>query len=274
MQSLLEVWPDIIRILETYDHVLVLSDFDGTLAPIVEQPEQAAISETTRSLLDRLARSPRYTVGIISGRALSDLKSKVGLRDLYYGGNHGLEMEGPDIRFVHPKAQESMKHLKVVDCTLREKLSDVPGAIVEDKGLTISVHYRMVSDHHLGIAETTFAEVLRAPCLLGRIAVTTGKKVWEVRPVVAWDKGAAVEMVLKRERRRRHPHRVGAIFFGDDRTDESAFRAVERHSGISVFVGAPARETSARYWVRDHHTVQDVLRSLASISSPPEISIR
>ena len=80
MEHLLSVWPKIVEQINSSSKVLFLSDFDGTLTPIVEKPEMAVIGEDTRQLLHLLAQRPHFTVGIISGRALSDLKEKVNLK--------------------------------------------------------------------------------------------------------------------------------------------------------------------------------------------------
>jgi len=84
-------------------------DYDGTLTPIVERPELANLCEDTRWLLQALAQERRYTVSVISGRALSDLKNKVKIDGIIYSGNHGLEIEGPGFSVVNPQAEETKR---------------------------------------------------------------------------------------------------------------------------------------------------------------------
>jgi trehalose-phosphatase len=264
---LFDCWAGIAGRLRAYDHVLLLSDFDGTLTPIVDRPEQAILDQATGSLLAGLAQSARYTVGVVSGRALADLQSRVGIPGLQYAGNHGLEMAGPGTDFTHRKAIAQIADLQAVHLALREKLAAFPEILIENKGLTLSVHYRLAADEQVEAAREAFDAVLRAPCLLGRLTVTTGKKVWEVRPVVAWDKGAAVAMLLKRARRRRPGASIGVIYLGDDRTDEAAFRTVDEAGGIAIYVGPPPPETVARYRLPDSRAVQEFLGRLAALEA-------
>lgn len=106
MEHLLSVWSKVAMQLSNARHVLLLTDYDGTLTPIVERPELANLSKDIRRLLQTLAYQRYITVGVISGRALVDLKDKVGISGIIYAGNHGLEIEGPGISFVNPVADE------------------------------------------------------------------------------------------------------------------------------------------------------------------------
>ena len=106
MEHLLSVWPRVTLQIRDARHILLLTDFDGTLTPIVERPELANLTENTRLVLEALARRYEFRVGVISGRALADLKDKVGIPGIIYAGNHGLEIEGPEITFVNPVAEE------------------------------------------------------------------------------------------------------------------------------------------------------------------------
>jgi len=88
-----------------WSNVLLAFDYDGTLAPIVPNPEAATLPETVRADLWTLARSPRVHVGVVSGRDLADLRAQVAVSEAIYAGCYGLEIEGPGMRFVHPGAQ-------------------------------------------------------------------------------------------------------------------------------------------------------------------------
>src|SRR3989304_8709686 len=137
-------WEDIAQRLKAARRVLMLSDYDGPLTPIAESPEKATIPEPTRELIRSLARQSRLTVGIISGRALGDLQTMVAVRGIVYAGNHGLEIEGPGWRFIAPLADEFRPVLRLLHRVLSRALSPVSGAVVEDKGLSLTVHYRQV----------------------------------------------------------------------------------------------------------------------------------
>jgi trehalose-phosphatase len=121
-------------------------DYDGTLTPIVERPELAKLPEETCKLLQHLTTRPHFTLGIISGRALADLKALVNLKGILYAGNHGFEIEGPGLSFISPIADEIKPLIRILRQVLNMGVSTIKGVLVEDKGVTLSVHYRQVAD--------------------------------------------------------------------------------------------------------------------------------
>src|SRR3989338_2415320 len=126
-------------------YIFLFLDYDGTLTPIVETPEKAAISEKTMEMLERLSENPDRTLAIVSGRALDDIKRLVGLKNIIYVANHGLEIEGPNIKFQPPLSVRFKNALKDIKDSLTEKLNGIKGALIEDKGMTLSVHYRLTT---------------------------------------------------------------------------------------------------------------------------------
>lgn len=239
----------------------MLSDYDGTLTPIVERPEDAELSGASRYLLEVLAHQRRYTVGIISGRALSDLKARVGVKRVIYAGNHGLEIEGPDFDFVHPVAREVKDVFNALVQVLRKGLNSISGAIVEHKGLTLSVHYRLVDEDRVAEVKDVVEQTVDVPKLLGQVKTTQGKKVYELRPAVDWHKGKAVSLILA-NRRYGPETRPTVVFLGDDFTDEDGFAAVEKLGGITILVGEDMPETRASYYLRSPGEVQEFLGRL------------
>ncbi|HEY4484917.1 MAG TPA: trehalose-phosphatase, partial [Nitrospiria bacterium] len=119
----------------------IFLDFDGTLAPIAPRPEQAWLPYKTRLLLKSLSR--RVPVVIVSGRSLRDIRFRVGLERIIYAGNHGLEIAGCGLRHRIGDAIHWRRFLKAVAEQLRKDLSGLPGILFEDKGSTLSVHYRL-----------------------------------------------------------------------------------------------------------------------------------
>ena len=250
MEHLLAAWTKVVEQLRDASRILLLSDYDGTLAPIVERPELASLPENIRRLLEALARQRRVTVGIISGRALGDLMSKVNIGGIIYAGNHGLEIQGPGVSFINPLAAEIAPVLRIIRYLLSRALRRTSGAIVEDKGLTLSVHYRLVDEEREGEVKDAVEQVVGGAQALGKVKITTGKKVYEVRPVVTWDKGKAVKLLMKKYGKGGRKSRLLPVYLGDDRTDEDAFAVVAKYgNGVSVFVGDPEQETSARYFL-------------------------
>ncbi|MDE2778664.1 MAG: trehalose-phosphatase [Chloroflexota bacterium] len=260
MPHLLNVWPRVSQLISGASHVLLLSDYDGTLAPIAQRPELAALPECSRELLTSLKESDRITAGVVSGRGLADLKEMVAIPGLVYAGNHGMEMEGPGWQFVHSQAGKLAPLLAKLGDVLKEGLGNLEGALVEGKGLTLSVHYRLTPQ---SLREEFFRSLDYALEEFGRgddLRVTRGKEVVEVRPKVDWDKGKAILRVAASA-----PPGSLAIYFGDDLTDEDGFAAVHELNGISVFVGPPRQPTRALYRVDDPREVATALELIARL---------
>lgn len=253
--------------------MLVALDFDGTLAPIVERPEDAALHEDVAAPLRRLTERSDTVTALVSGRALADVRERVDLDGIYYAGNHGFEIEGPGVDRVHPEAAGARPALEACIAALEEGLADEPGTEIEDKRWTLSIHYRRAERE--GAAARVRAAI-DEHCRRPGLKVTEGKKVFEVRPDVEWDKGKAVEFLLEvitggdavGTGSRGTPRvpgapRLPAIFIGDDRTDEDAF-AVVRDLGGGIVVGhPPPEETGATAWLRGPDEVAELIRSLA-----------
>lgn len=267
MEHLFTAWPKIAGELSKAGHILLLSDYDGTLTPIVERPEMADLPYATRFLLQELTRRHRFTVGIISGRALSDVKARVGLKGLLYAGNRGLEIEGPSLSFVHPVAEEFRAVGRLLHLVLKNSLSRIKGAFVEDKGLALSVHYRLVDGASLPEVTRAFAKVVGVPKLLGRVRVTEGEKVLEVRPPLDWDKGKAISMILANHRGEYARFRPLIVFLGDDLTDEDGFKEVAKLGGVPIFVGEAPERTAAGYYLRSPGEVKEFLIRLLDAES-------
>jgi trehalose 6-phosphate phosphatase len=261
LKYLFAEWGKVADRLREAKHILLFSDFDGTLAPIVERPELAKPSENVRELLRALTRQRRFTVGIVSGRALKDLKSRVGITGIIYAGNHGLEIEGPGLSFIHPLAEELSPVLHLISQVLGKALKPLAGVFIEDKGLSLSVHFRQVEDAKEKDVKNIFESVVHVARSLGKIRVTTGKKVYEVRPPVAWDKGKAISMLLARYNKT-DDWATLPIFLGDDLTDEDGFKVIEKHSGISIFVGEAEQDSVAHYFLRSPSETEEFLSIL------------
>jgi trehalose-phosphatase len=263
LQHLFSVWQEFSKRLKAARRVLLLCDYDGTLTPIVDRPELADLSEKTRQLLQALVRQSRFTVSIISGRALVDLRQIVGISGIIYAGNHGLEIEGPGIGLVNPLAEEMRPVFRLINQVLSKAMAPVKGVHVEDKGLTVSVHYRMVEEGKSEEVRNIFEKVIATARSLGKVRITSGKKVYEVRPVVDWDKGEAIALLIDRYGRTKTKKELLPIFLGDDQTDEDGFKVIEKHGGISVFVGEKTNDSAAHYYLKSPAEVEQFLERLA-----------
>lgn len=208
--------------------LFLVSDFDGTLAPIAGSPELAQLPKRTEELLRRLSASPKVVLAIISGRRLEDVQRKVGIPAIY-AGNHGLEISGPGIDYVHPEVNAFVGRLSRQCDALEKHLAAWPGAWIENKTLTATVHFRDVSVERWPELISTLRTVLSNQP--EPFELRTGNAALEICPPIDWDKGAA----LKYLRHRLELQHALTICLGDDTTDESMFRAVS--DGITIRVG-------------------------------------
>ncbi len=254
MAHLLNIWPSIRARLRDAHRVLLLFDYDGTLTPIVPRPKDALLSIEVQTLLQALASRPSYVVGIVSGRSLADLKAVANIPGLIHAGNHGMEIRGPGLDFVHPGAESARKVLDRTESVLAAELAYIPGAFVEHKGLTLTVHYRAVAREHVARIEPVVTAATSLHVESGLLRLTRGKMVVEVRPAVPWDKGKAIEKI--RYECGDHPL---PVYFGDDRTDEDGFRVVQSMGGIAVFVGESRQGTVALHQLESPVEVEQTL---------------
>jgi trehalose 6-phosphate phosphatase len=234
-------------------------DFDGTLAPIVPHPEGAGLLPASRAALITLAARRDTRIALVSGRALADLRQRVNLDGVYYAGNHGLEIDGPDVHRVHAEAEAARDSLAQLARALVKELSAIAGVVVEDKILTLSVHFRMVDDE--AESERVRAAVRACALTYNGMRLTDGKKVVEIRPDVDWHKGRAFRFL--RDTLENRFGRGPAIFIGDDRTDEDAFRELGEMDCSIVVGDPPQHESIAHARLRSPDDVAAFLQLLA-----------
>jgi alpha,alpha-trehalase len=238
----------------------VFLDYDGTLTPIVDRPERAVLDDAMRAAVRRLAAA--CPVAVVSGRDLEDVRKRVALADIHYAGSHGFDIAGPDdLRHAHPAGLEALPRLDAAERRLREALQAVAGSLVDRKRFSIAVHFRRVADDEVAqVEQAVDAELERAPGL----RKGHGKKVFELRPDVDWDKGSAVRWLLETLGLARDD--VVPIYLGDDVTDEDAFRELAGHDhGIGIAVMDSPRETAATFRLPDPDGVRAFLEMLAGL---------
>ncbi|MBI3333151.1 MAG: trehalose-phosphatase [Candidatus Omnitrophica bacterium] len=244
--------------------LLLFLDYDGTLAPLADHPSQVHLPMKTKRILELLASQPGIRVALISGRRLTDLKKKVDLPGLCYIGNHGLELQGDRLRHVNPAARACRPILGEIARRLRRALQPIRGAWVENKGLTLTVHYRSASAADAVLVKNGFYEALQPFLVKRQVRVTTGKRIFEVRPPVRWNKGTMVHWLMARHRVTSNAKEILPIYIGDDETDEEAFEALLGH-GITVVVGSYTLLSRARYRLESLAEVQRLLQRLLAI---------
>ena len=236
----------------------VFLDYDGTLTPIVAHPSDAVLPEDTREVVKRLATY--CTVAVISGRDLADVRDMVSIEGIAYAGSHGFDIVGADGTHRDEKRwQRFLPALDHAEKELQRSLEDIPGARVERKRFAIAVHYRGMDDSYL---ETLEQRVDQVAAQEPELRKSGGKKVFELRPNVDWDKGKALLSLL--DALGLGDGEVVPLFIGDDVTDEDAFRAI-RDRGIGIIVGDDERQTAAHYALYDPGEVRTFLEALLTL---------
>jgi len=239
--SRLDVFDELLGHLQPNHFVVICLDFDGTLVAIQEYPEKCWISLPQRDLLRSLATHPRVRLAIVTGRALDDIRTRIGIPEVVYAANHGLEIQGGPRDFLIPRADEIRASVRDIAKTLSIELQHISGCWVENKGLTASVHYRSVAALEIPhVSETIQSHMVRWPEFL----VRGGKAVFEIRPKVDWNKCHAVKWIATHAFPDPQDHLL--IYSGDDTTDQDVFLGLP--DALTIEVG-DCPSSSARYGV-------------------------
>ncbi|XVE57705.1 hypothetical protein DITRI_Ditri04bG0111100 [Diplodiscus trichospermus] len=257
--------------------IAVFLDYDGTLSPIVDDPDRAFMSDAMRSAVRNVAKY--FPTAIISGRSRDKVYELVGLTELYYAGSHGMDIKGPvshtesddhpncirstdqegkEVNLFQP-AREFIPLIDEVFKTLVENTKDIKGAKVENHKFCASVHYRNVEEKNWPTIAQCVHDILKD---YPRLRLTHGRKVLEIRPVIDWDKGKAVEFLLESLGLSDRDD-VLPIYIGDDKTDEDAFKVLrEGNRGYGILVSSLPKESNAFYSLRDPSEVKKFLKAL------------
>ena len=240
-------------------------DIDGTLAPIQPRPDLAAVPPDVCDSLETIAQ--RMSVAVLTGRSAADGRRMVGSDSLLYVGNHGMEWMEGNREWVAPEAEAPYtSDIRALASELAARFADYDGIIVEDKGPTLSVHYRMTADP--GNARAAVLDFLAARGRTEGLRVSEGKRVVEVRPPVDLSKGTALARIVQER------GLASAIALGDDMTDVDMLLSIraltasgDLRAGITIAVCGvetpPALVESADYAVSGPEGAARFLRWLA-----------
>ena len=235
--------------------LVVLSDYDGTLADFHVDPTIPRPSKRTRELLGRLADHSDVSFGIVSGRRIADLRTRTQLpTQVYLAGLHGMEIEVGLRRWRHPDLDAAREDVRELSERLEEVRAKVPGLLLEDKHASIAVHVRGVDAERRADALRMADERASGWVQSGRLRRLPGNLVLEFLPNIACHKGDATRWIAH-DIETRYSQRAWVAFVGDDITDEDAFEAIEH--GVGVLVGA--RETSAAFQLGSINEVNALL---------------
>ncbi|CAL0329164.1 unnamed protein product [Lupinus luteus] len=247
--------------------IALFLDYDGTLSPIVDNPDCAFMSDNMRAAVKKVAEY--FPTAIISGRNRDMVYEFVGLTELYYAGSHGMDIMCPvkstnnqkqdmEVNLFQPAA-EFLPMIDEVFRSLVETTKDIKGAKVENNKFCAAVHYRNVDAKNWDLVGQCVHDVLKG---YPRLCLTHGRKVLEVRPVINWDKGKAVTFILE-SLGLANCDDVLPIYIGDDRTDEDAFKVLrEGNKGYGILVSSAPKQSNANYSLRDPSEVMEFLKSL------------
>lgn len=221
---------------------LFMFDFDGTLAALAATPGQANLSAEMKNRLRTLSRQSQTTVAVISGRELHDLKARVDLPGLVYIGNHGLSSSKPEFRMSADRVRKWKSAARQAERLLAPLAQKYSGCLLENKGVDVSLHYRLVDARQKNaLIREARARVRHLP-----LAAKTGKEVLEFRPVHGGDKGQAVKK-LASNLARGWKQTGCCVYVGDDSTDEDAFKAIRKLGKRAVAVKVGGGTTRAHY---------------------------
>ncbi|KAJ1289459.1 hypothetical protein BS78_02G165800 [Paspalum vaginatum] len=272
--------------------IVMFLDYDGTLSPIVDDPDAAFMSETMRMAVRSVAR--HFPTAIVSGRCRDKVFEFVKLAELYYAGSHGMDIKGPAAKpppssssssrghakaaknnakggVVFQPASEFLPMIEEVHARLVETTRGIPGAKVENNRFCVSVHFRRVDEKLWAELSESVKAVLRG---YPKLRLTQGRMVLEVRPTIKWDKGKALEFLLDSlgfaDRTSVLP-----VYIGDDRTDEDAFKVLRRRGhGVGILVSKHPKETSASYSLQEPAEVMEFLLRLVEWKRLSRASLR
>jgi trehalose-phosphatase len=236
--------------------IFLFLDYDGTLSHIADHPGKAIMPDEIKRILKRLSNKPRFTIAVISGRSLADIRQRVGIRKLIYSGNHGLEIAGPGFRFENSLNHSFKKNLQQIKRKLNLHLKGFKGVVIEDKKLTLSIHYRLVQKGSLNKIKKIVSQITEPYLKADQIGLRKGKMVLEIIPAINWNKGMAVLWLLKKYRQTNS----FPVYIGDDITDEDAFRALKK-IGLTVLVGRRKR-SSAQFFLNNVGEVSRFVQQL------------
>jgi len=235
---------------------ILFLDYDGTLTPIVKDPEKAYLSEDMRGILEKLAN--RTQVCMVSGRAMQTVKDFVKLENVVYAGSHGFNISGPGNMHMEPKGgKNALESLNEVEIMLNNKIRSIENVYIERKKYAIAIHYRNIKNKD-DVAEVK-EQVKKIIDDFENLKWDSGRKLLEVKPNINWHKGKAILWLI--EKLNFDSEEYVPFFIGDDVTDEDGFVAL-KNKGITVKVNSHGKKTNAQYRLENVEEVKTFLDTL------------
>jgi trehalose-phosphatase len=238
---------------------IILMDFDGTLVEFHLDPCKVTLPPSRQILLQTLGHRADLSAGIISGRRIADLRERIpAVPSMFFAGLHGLEIEGPGLRFAHNGVALAAPGISLLTKDLRRAVRPLPGVFVEDKTYSVVLHLRGASKADRLHATTRFNALAEPLLSEGTVRLQPGDQVLELLPNVDWAKGDAVRAIV-RQVEYDTKEAVWPVYIGDDRTDEDAFEEIGTN-GLTISVGK--RLGAASFQIADPATVECFLKAI------------
>lgn len=252
---------EIFEIIEQADETVLFLDYDGTLVSFKDKPTEVVTPIKVENVLKNLIQIPTFTVFIVCGRALHEIKNLLDIEGLSFAALHGLQIELSDGKtFSWEPAEGAKPFLKKIKEKVLYEFKNEKGIYIEDKEFTLAFHYRLLPEEKIKEAIEIFIKTVEKIDKENRLEIIHGSKVVEARPR-GWHKGKATEHILNNiEHTNTFP-----IYIGDDTTDEDAFNHLGNH-GLTIFVSNNSKKSSsAQYWLKNPDDVLLFLKSLLEI---------
>lgn len=259
------LWKDIDNVKELISRksfIILFLDFDGTISPIVSSPEKAKINPKIKELLKEFSKSSKVSPVIISGRSLEDLQQKIYSKVVSLAANHGLEWV-LDGKYEHvslkPQYLHSLKSVKLLAKNLKKLF---PKIIIEDKKLSIALHYRSLDNRQTVNLKSQFKEIIKKYTDTNLLEVIYGKKVFDIRPAISWTKGNLAKLIVSNITANKGKNSL-IICIGDDETDEDMFKKFEKE--ITIRVGKK-NDSKSKYYLSSVYEIVKFLQLIMKSS--------
>jgi trehalose-phosphatase len=238
-------------------HSLLL-DFDGTLTPVMPDPDFVFLDATVRRVLQEIQDTGRIAIGIISGRSLEEIRGRVGICGIIYAGNHGMEIMGPAVRYIDRAALAAREEIQLLALRFKYDLKRFENLQIRNKGLSITIHWStpQLPEIRKEIRSMVIDAVADGG---GRFTVRDAINSIDILPTTKWNKGSAAHWI----NRHLDVDVRNSMYVGDDGSDEDVFATLQE--AITVKVGL-ADNTRARYVLKDSAEVLTLLKLLLVLS--------
>ncbi|XP_031623590.1 probable trehalose-phosphate phosphatase C isoform X2 [Contarinia nasturtii] len=247
------------EIIKPDDSVALLSDFDGTLSIINPIPALTTIIPEAKDALDQLVTRSNILIGIISGRPMYNVRTKVGIDNATYAGNHGMEIVFANhTEFHYPITPEIYENCTKLRNILQTEYQEVYGGILENKNISLVFHYRFIAEH---LQSKVISEITALVKEYGYIPVPAHAAI-EIKPPVDWSKGHAAQLIMNEMYGSGWEKNIRTIYMGDDTSDEDVMKMLKDKATTFRITDDPDIETFATYKMKSAYTATFILEWL------------